>query len=77
MTPPPPTNRALYRRCLDGSEPAESLSMEWRERLLRILHNRGWTDCEIAVHTRMSTYTTARIRSRMRLKPNTAWKGVA
>lgn len=75
--PPPPTNRTQYRRCLAGDEPAEVLSAEWRQRLVRALHARGWADAEIAVHTRMTLYTTARIRSRMRLKPNQAQKGAA
>lgn len=74
---PPITDQTLYRKCLDGHEPAESLPQLERQRLVLILHNRGWTDTEIATHTRMTTYTTARIRARMRLTPNEAWKGVA
>ncbi|SDZ51552.1 hypothetical protein SAMN05216215_108740, partial [Saccharopolyspora shandongensis] len=30
----------------------------------------GWTDPQIAAHCRMTTYTTARIRDRLRLAPN-------
>lgn len=73
----PLTNPDLYRRCLDGHEPAESLPTLDRRRLVLTLHNRGWTDVQIAVHTRMTTYTTARIRSLIGLKPNETWKGVA
>ncbi len=73
----PLTNPTLYRRCLDGHEPAESLSSYDRQRLLLTLHNRGWTDVQIAEHTRMTTYTTGRIRSLIGLRPNRAWKGVA
>jgi hypothetical protein len=75
--PPPVTNQTLYRKCLDGHEPAESLPTLERQRLLLVLHNRGWSDTEIAVHCRMTLYTTARIRSRIGLSPNEAWKGVA
>lgn len=73
----PLVNPVLYRRCLDGHEPAEALSTLDRWHLVLILHNRGWTDVQIAAHTRMSTYTTARIRSRIGLKPNATWKGAA
>jgi len=77
MRPPPVTNQTLYRKCLDGHEPAESLPTLERQRLLLVFHNRGWTDIEIAIHTRMTTYTTARIRTRLGLDANEAWTGVA
>lgn len=73
----PLTNPTLYRKCLDGHEPAEALPTYDRHRLVLTLYNRGWTDVQIAVHTRMTTYTTARIRGLIGVKPNAAWKGVA
>ncbi|MFI0469271.1 hypothetical protein ACH347_34795 [Saccharopolyspora sp. 5N102] len=53
-----------------GEQPAEALSADARERLVYALHQQGWTDAEIAAHTRMTTYTTARIRDRLRIAPN-------
>ena len=35
-----------------------------RERLVLELSGRGWSDLDIALHTRMTEYTTARIRTR-------------
>lgn len=75
--PPPLTDRLLYISCLAGKSPAEELSAVDRERLLRSLHARGWTDTQIAVHTLTTLYTTARIRSRMGLSSNVAQKGAA
>lgn len=66
-----------YRACLEGDAPAEILPPLVRERLVAVLHGRGWTDLEIACHTRMTTYTTARIRSRIGLLPNDGQKGAA
>lgn len=62
--------RLLFEACLAGREPAESLPTELRTRLVGQLVAQGWTDAEIAALTRMSTYTTARIRSRDGLTPN-------
>lgn len=73
----PLTNPTLYRKCLDGHEPAESLTSYDRQRLVLTLHNRGWSDVQIAQHARMTTYTTGRIRRLIGLEPNGAWKGVA
>lgn len=70
MNRPPLANPTLYRRCMDGHEPAESLPQNERARLVLILHNRGWTDVQVATHTRMSTYTAARIRRRIGLPVN-------
>jgi hypothetical protein len=70
MSAPPLTDERLYQACLDGREPADILRSSWRDELVHKLHRRGWTDVEIATHTRMTTYTTARIRSRMKLQPN-------
>lgn len=67
----------LYRACLDGDLPAEELPTRLRERLVTRLHEQHWSDLEIAVHTRMTLYTTVRIRSRLGLAPNEAQKGVA
>lgn len=58
----------LWRACLEGREPAESLSMEQRERLVVLLLDRGWPQALIAEHTQLSTYTTARICDRIRLR---------
>lgn len=57
----------LRRACLQGRMPAELLTTEDREHLVHTLWKRGWTDVEIASRTVMSTYTTARIRSRLKL----------
>lgn len=74
---PPIVDRHLYAGCLGGQIPAEALSPPDRDRLVRLLHRRGWTDTQIAVHTFMTTYTTARIRSRLRLAPNSEQRGAA
>lgn len=74
---PPITNQHAYTACLSGQLPAEALPTTDREQLIRVLHRRGWTDVEIAVHTSMTTYTTARIRSRIRLSPNHEKRGAA
>lgn len=62
---------SLYRRALEGEVPAESLPTFLRWRLVATLHRAGLSDVEIAEVSRMSTYTTARIRAGMGLKPNT------
>jgi hypothetical protein len=61
------TNSLLYRLALDGREPAESLPTKLRERLIRVLWGRGWTDEQISVHTRETVYVVARIRDRIGL----------
>lgn len=68
--PPRPDTRGqayalLRRRCWAGEAPAEELDTADREQLVTELWAAGWTDVEIAVHTRMSTYTTGRIRDRI------------
>lgn len=75
LTAPPsrPGNRADYRtwqQCCAGELPAEKLSTRDREDLITELYELGWPDSEIAEHTRLSTYTTARIRDRLGLTPN-------
>lgn len=66
--PRPP--HLLYDRCLAGHEPAEVLSMGERELLVAELVTAGWTDQQVSDHTRMTLYTTARIRARLELSPN-------
>jgi DNA-binding NarL/FixJ family response regulator len=61
---------ALWIACIAGREPAEALDARDREDLVAELVGRGWSDVEIAVLARMSTYTTARIRSRLGLAAN-------
>jgi hypothetical protein len=80
-TPPrtaPITRARLYRACLAGDLPAEILDdPRDRERLLRELWSCGWTDAEIATHTRMTTYTTGRIRARIGLAARPSKRGAA
>lgn len=66
----PRSDLALWRDCCAGVEPAEALHTRDREDLVAGLVERGWTDQQIATHTRMTTYTTARIRERLGLAPN-------
>lgn len=72
----PPTqqgSRSRRRRWIAacaGQLPAEALSTRDREDLVWQLHGLGWTDVEIAEHTSMTTYTTARIRTRLGLALN-------
>lgn len=73
--PPRPDTRPVLRahlraRCWAGAEPAEALDTVDREQLITELWAAGWTDVEIASHTRLSTYTTGRIRDRVGLEPN-------
>ena len=65
-----PGNEPLYRACRLGREPAESLDTDDRARLVAELVARGWSDVQIAAHTRQTTYTTARIRARLGLTAN-------
>lgn len=67
----------LRQQCLLGKLPAEMLTTEDREHVVHILWKRGWTDAEIASHTFTSTYTTARIRSRLKLAPHRPVEGAA
>lgn len=72
-----------YAAALAGREVAEALTAPDRARLVRQLHGRGWTDVQIAQRTRMTTFTTGEIRSRLGLLPNlpsddaTSTRGVA
>lgn len=62
--------RDLYTLCLAGTTPAEALPQGPRGLLIAELCIDGWTDQQIARHTRMTEYTTARIRARLELSPN-------
>jgi hypothetical protein len=53
-----------------GHEPAEALGRDDRWRLVAELHGLGWSDEQIAEHTRQTLYTTCRIRSRIGLSAN-------
>jgi hypothetical protein len=70
----------LYRACLAGELPVEILALsdpDDRDRLIRELWSRGWTDVEIAAHTRQTTYTTGRIRAHLGLAANPKATGAA
>lgn len=68
VPPRPPTNDRLLKACWAGQEPAEALPRGERDLLLFDLWRQGWTDQEIAIHTKLSTYTTCRIRERLGLE---------
>ncbi|WP_156365201.1 hypothetical protein [Sciscionella sediminilitoris] len=59
--------RWAYAEAMRGALPAEALDRKDGERLLAELWHAGWTDTEIAVHTKWSTYTVGRIRDRLGL----------
>lgn len=61
---------ALYVAAREGLEPAEALSTGERRRLVTEFVVLGMTDLEIAELTRMTLYTTARIRRELGLEPN-------
>lgn len=63
-------NPLHYQAARVGRLPAEALATEDRARLVAELHRLGWDDTAIASHTRMTTYTTARIRGALGLLPN-------
>ncbi len=67
----PRANWKLWVRCLEGREPAESLpTLDRADLVWHLVHDLGWTDAEIAEHTRMTDYTAARIRGHLGLEPN-------
>jgi hypothetical protein len=67
----PRANWKLWVRCLEGHEPAESLpNVDRADLVWHLIHDLGWTDREVADHTRMTDYTTARIREHLGLNPN-------
>lgn len=77
--PPRPSGRpsALRAACWRGDMPAEALPVRDREELVYELWLHGWTDVEIATHTRMSTYTASRIRERLGLVVRTEQRRTA
>lgn len=64
------SDERLFAEAMQGLHPAEALPKHLRHRLVWELHNFGWTDLQIAEHTRQTTYTTARIRDFLGLRPN-------
>lgn len=69
-----PSRRRLWAACWRGEEPAETLALvdgALVEQLFYDLWALGWTDAQIAQHTRHTTYTVARIRARLGLAANT------
>lgn len=79
--PRPVVASLLYAACRAGRDVAEALSTVDRARLVTELHSAGWTDVEVAAHTRMTTFTAGEIRQRLGLAPNqpgaTTSRGVA
>lgn len=75
--PAPRSKRWLWIQCWQGVMPAEALSTKDREDLVWNLVQQGWGDQQIAEHTRMTEYTTARIRERLELTANRPFEGVA
>lgn len=71
------TRRRLLAACRAGHLPAEALDTRDRDQLVAELWRCGLTDVEIATRTHMSTYTTARIRTRLRLPARRATSGAA
>ncbi|HLU98717.1 MAG TPA: hypothetical protein VKZ89_17925 [Thermobifida alba] len=71
------SGEVLWAAVCGGREPAEALHPQDREDLVAELVGLGWTDLEIAALTRMTTYTTARIRQRLELPPNEERTGAA
>lgn len=63
-------NPVLYQAARLGLEPAEALVTADRHRLVAELHRLGWDDIAIASLSRMTLYTTARIRGALGLLPN-------
>lgn len=67
---PDRTRRDRRARAVLGELPAEALPAADRDDLFVELHGLGWTDQQIAEHTRTSTYTTTRALERLGLAPN-------
>ena len=65
-----PEQPKQFRLARDGAEPADALTPHDRRLLVELLHELGWTDLEISRHTRMTLYTTARLRDELWLRPN-------
>ena len=54
-TPPRRSARRRWAACYRGTEPAEALDARDREDLIYDLHALGWTDLQIALHTRTTS----------------------
>ncbi|WP_306358732.1 MULTISPECIES: hypothetical protein [unclassified Nocardia] len=65
-----------FGRALAGRESADALPSADRRLLVARLHELGMTDSELAAWTRMSRYSTARIRSELGLPANLVGVGV-
>lgn len=79
-TPQPPQTAPITRaliqiECWRGNWPAELLTVAEREHLIFELWSYGWTDVQIASHTKLSTYTTGRIRGRLGLAAHPVMEG--
>jgi hypothetical protein len=77
VPPVPRSGRRLWLACWNGQLPAEVLSTRDREDLVWHFVDAGWTDRQIAEHTCMTEYTTARIRVRLGLEVNGPTEGAA
>ena len=79
--PPPtrlPSSRRFWGMCWRGELPAEALAVvdpKLADQLIFDLWRLGWTDTELADHTKHTTYTIARIRTRLGLAPNRTIQG--
>ncbi|AUM18272.1 hypothetical protein CSW53_18120 [Rhodococcus ruber] len=60
----------LYRLVREGREPGELLSPYDRRILIRNMHREGATDQDIALVTRWTLFTVARLRDELGLPPN-------
>lgn len=63
----PFTSPQTLALCWAGKEPAELLTRGERDLLVFELWAKGWTDREISAHTKLTEYTTCRIRERLGL----------
>lgn len=63
----PFTSPRLLALCWAGKAPAELLTRGERDLLVSELWAKGWTDSQISVHTKLTEYTTCRIRERLGL----------
>lgn len=63
-------NPAAFDSALAGDLPAEALTPYDRRVLVDLLYRRGYSDQQIAAHTRWTLYTAARIRADLYSEPN-------
>jgi hypothetical protein len=52
-----------------GDEPGDALPTDQRHALVVVLHGEGYTDIDIAIRLRLTTYTATRIREALELPP--------